>query len=153
MKQKNKTLDTKISLSKKKYVQAIGRRKTAIAIARLYDIKSFETRPTNSSSIIVNNENYQTYFKIPKYINNITSPFTLLNLENKYFVSLKCTGSGLNAQSEAARMAISRALTLIDLSYRSALKKAGYLKRDPRSVERKKWGYKKARKQPQWQKR
>lgn len=152
MKQKTKAVDTKLILTNKKYTQAIGRRKTSTAIARLYDINSLDLQ-TDFPTIIVNNKNYQTYFKIPEYINNVISPLTLLNLENKYFISLKCKGGGISAQSEAARLAIARALTLIDLNYRDTLKKAGFLKRDPRSVERKKWGFRKARKKPQWQKR
>ncbi len=156
-KQKIKTDGTK-TLSHNKYIQAIGRRKTAVAIARLYDIKyaptsSQDSPNQDSPNIVVNNQSFKTYFKIPKYLNNITSPLTLLNLENKYFISLRCKGGGVSAQSEAARMAISRTLTLVNATYRSVLKKAGFLKRDPRVVERKKWGLKKARKQPQWQKR
>ncbi|KKW21196.1 MAG: 30S ribosomal protein S9, partial [Parcubacteria group bacterium GW2011_GWA1_51_12] len=68
-------------------------------------------------------------------------------------VSIKVKGGGVHAQAEAARLGISRALTVFNPEFRKRLKRAGFLRRDPRAVERKKFGLKKARRAPQWQKR
>ena len=83
----------------------------------------------------------------------IADAFEKVKAEGKYRVLAKIRGGGINAQAEALRHAISRALVRDVADYRKKLKKAGYLKRDPRAKERRKFGLKKARKAPQWSKR
>jgi small subunit ribosomal protein S9 len=84
---------------------------------------------------------------------NATDPFTNGKAAEKFHVTAKLTGGGISAQSEALRHGISRALLVYDIELRGKLKKLGYLKRDPRAKERRKFGLKKARKSPQWSKR
>jgi len=83
----------------------------------------------------------------------IELPFTKLKSENRFNGTVKVSGGGIAGQAEAVRHGVSRALILFDVNFRKKLKKAGYLKRDPREKERRKFGLKKARKAPQWSKR
>ncbi len=129
----------------KKYLYGLGRRKTAIARAKIYS--------DSKGDIIVNGKNYQEYFKFFSLSQNLTQPFEVIGKQNEYSTELKIIGGGPNAQSEAARLAIARALLREDEAYKPVLKKAGYLSRDPRAKERKKYGHKRARRSPQWSKR
>ncbi|WP_185877211.1 30S ribosomal protein S9 [Blattabacterium cuenoti] len=124
----------------------IGRRKRSIA--RIY-MNVLEGK----GSIVVNSKNLEKYF--PKYLcYKIFYPIKLLKLKKSNFnIYIKVCGGGLNGQVEAIRLAISRALCKIDIKNRIKLKNEGLLTRDPREVERKKFGQKKARKKYQFSKR
>ncbi len=128
------------------YVEGIGRRKTATTRVRLV--------PASKTEIVINNKPLEEYFKylVHKKIVNSVLETKDLGIEN-YFISVHVKGGGLNAQAEAIRLAVARALVKEKQDRRTALKAIGYLKRDPRSVERKKFGLKKARKRPAWSKR
>ncbi len=128
-----------------KYIETVGRRKTSIARARL--------TPSAKASITVNEKSVDDYFKVAEYKAIVLSAIDELKLEQKFAVTVMVKGGGVNSQAEAIRHAIARALIVHDISLRKDLKKAGYLKRDPRAKERRKFGLKKARKAPQWSKR
>jgi small subunit ribosomal protein S9 len=129
----------------KKYIETIGRRKTSIARARM--------TPSAKSSFTVNDKSVEDYFKVKEQIAIATDAITKTPMEQKFAVTVMVKGGGVNGQAEATRHAIARGLITFDLSLRGNLKKAGYLKRDPRAKERRKFGLKKARKSPQWSKR
>lgn len=129
-----------------RYIEAVGRRKTATARVRLAE-------SAKASYVINGDKDIATYFKTPAQAKAAMEAFTAANLPIKFKVSVKVSGGGLQAQSEAIRHGISRALLIIDESLRKNLKAEGFLKRDPRAVERKKFGLKKARKAPRWSKR
>ncbi len=128
-----------------KYFEAVGRRKTAIARVRLF--------PNAKSGFEINGKSLEAYFPVKEMQANATDPFTNGKAAEKFHVTAKLTGGGISAQSEALRHGISRALLVYDIELRGKLKKLGYLKRDPRAKERRKFGLKKARKSPQWSKR
>jgi small subunit ribosomal protein S9 len=130
--------------TKKKYIEAVGRRKESIARVRLVK---------DSPGFIINEKTMEEYFSLKDSHRKILEPFKITHLENTFFVSVKVNGGGITGQTEAIRLGISRCLVKIDEHLRSALKKAGFLKRDARIVERKKCGLKKARKAAQWSKR
>jgi len=132
-------------VKEKKYFRAIGRRKTATAVVRLYKAVK------NSYSI--NGKDLTEYFKTADLKKIVTSAFETAVPSEKFEVVVTSKGGGSHAQAEAVRHGISRALVLFDAELRGHLKKAKMLKRDPRQVERKKFGFKKARKSPQWSKR
>lgn len=129
----------------KEYYRAIGRRKTATASVRLY--KATKTTYT------INGKDFTEYFKTPELKKIVTGAFETATPAEKFEVVATTKGGGSHAQAEAIRHGISRALVVYDAELRSPLKKAKMLKRDPRQVERKKFGLKKARKSPQWSKR
>ncbi len=131
--------------STKKYIRAVGRRKTATASVKLY--KSTKT------SYLINGKELDVYFPTTELKSMITGALDTANLKQKFEVVITTKGSGSHAQSEACRHGIARALIIYDEELRDVLKKAKMLKRDPRKVERKKFGLKKARKAPQWSKR
>ena len=127
-----------------KYYEAVGRRKSAIARVRLF---------TKGSEIVVNNRSFQDYFSISELRQIVEAPFRKMKNLGKFRTEIKIVGGGLNGQAEAARHGISRALTKFNADFRKRLKKAGYLTRDARVKERKKYGLKGARRAPQWSKR
>jgi small subunit ribosomal protein S9 len=127
-----------------RYFEAKGGRKTAIAQVRLF---------TKQKEIIVNGKDYKNYFLYPPLQKEVIKPLELMNIGDKFGVSAKVRGGGVVAQAEAVRHGIARALTLFNPDFRKRLKRAGLLTRDPRMVERKKYGLKKARRAPQWAKR
>lgn len=129
----------------KKYVEAVGRRKTSTARARL--------TPSTKGSITVNDQEGSVYFITKDLFRIVEDPFTKTKLTDKYDITVHVEGGGIHSQAEAVRHAISRVLTEIDEEMRTKLKKLGFLKRDPRMKERRKFGLKKARKAPQWSKR
>ncbi|RLD82039.1 MAG: 30S ribosomal protein S9 [Bacteroidetes bacterium] len=122
----------------------LGRRKKAIARIYLTEGKG---------EITINNRDWKEYFStsILQYV--VQQPFILTNTESKYDLKVNLDGGGISGQAEALRLAIARALIKIDPEYRPILKLNGLLKRDPRMVERKKPGQKKARKKFQFSKR
>ncbi|WAM32177.1 MULTISPECIES: 30S ribosomal protein S9 [Caldicellulosiruptor] len=123
---------------------ATGRRKTSVAKVWL--------SPGNGK-IIVNDKNMEEYFPLETLRIIVKQPLTLTETLNKYDVIAKVKGGGLSGQAGAVRHGIARALVLADPTLRPVLKKAGFLTRDPRMVERKKYGLKKARRAPQFSKR
>ena len=128
-----------------KYYQAIGRRKTATARVRLTEAAK--------TSIIVNGRGADAYFPTKELRLTAGDALAKSKITQKFKISALIRGGGVNAQSEALRHGISRALVEYDQELRKKLKKAGFLKRDPRAKERRKFGLKKARKAPQWSKR
>lgn len=127
-----------------KEIGATGRRKSAIARVRL---------TPGSGKLSVNDRGLEDYFPRPTARMIIAQPFQLAKAETVYDAVVKVTGGGLSAQASAIRHAISRALCWAQPDVRPTLKKAGLLTRDPRKVERKKYGRHKARKRPQYSKR
>jgi small subunit ribosomal protein S9 len=123
---------------------ATGRRKESTA--RVW-IKPGEGK------IIVNNRDFKEYFPRETIINSIIEPLNLTGTLNSYDVIATITGGGVSGQAGALRHGISRALLEVNPEYRLVLKKEGFLTRDPRIKERKKYGLKKARKRPQYSKR
>ena len=121
-----------------------GRRKKSIARVRLVP---------GEGKITINKRDIDNYFGLETLKVVAKQPLTLTGTVNKYDVIVSVHGGGLNGQSGAIRHGIARALVHSDLELKSALKKAGYLTRDPRMVERKKYGLKKARRAPQFSKR
>jgi len=130
---------------KEKYIETVGRRKTSTARVRLVE------SPKNHISINEKSEN--DYFPVEKLRLIVREPLTTAKITQKFKVSAIVKGGGISSQAEAVRHAISRALVKYDRDLRKTLKQAGFLKRDPRMKERRKFGLKKARKAPQWSKR
>lgn len=147
---KSKKEDTSKDISKN-YFEGIGRRKRAIARVRLFTCGPSQSVEVGNFS--VNNKNYKEYFPTLTLQRIVEDPFVRLKSINRFTGTVKATGGGINAQAEAVRHGTSRALILFDINFRKKLKKSGFLKRDPREVERKKFGLKKARRAPQWSKR
>ena len=130
-----------------KYIYATGRRKSAVAKVRLY-------QDVEKDKITVNDKDYKKYFfDNNTLIKKVYSPIKLLGLENKFDISVKVSGGGINGQAEAIRLGMARVLLILDEEYKKELRVSGFLTRDPRKVERKKPGLKKARRAPQWKKR
>jgi len=127
-----------------KILHTIGKRKTAIA--RLY-------LSPGIGKVIINNINIDKYFKSYLLIDKVVQPFFITKKNGKFDIRIRVIGGGLNSQAEAIRLAISRALCEVSPLSRSILKVNGLLTRDPRKVERKKFGRKKARKKFQFSKR
>ncbi len=127
-----------------RYHYANGKRKTSVARVRLYE--------DGKGEIIVNNKPIKDYF-FGTLIGNVKAPLKLTGVLKNFDITIKIVGGGVSAQSEAARHGISKALIIYDPAFRSELKKAGFLTRDSRVKERKKFGLKKARRAPQWAKR
>lgn len=127
------------------YIPAIGRRKTASARVRI--------TPADKNTIEVNGVPASEYFKTKERVSISGDALGLEEVTGTFLVTARVSGGGVSAQAEAVRMGIARALTKYEMTLRGPLKAAGYLKRDPRSVERKKPGLRKARKRPQWSKR
>ena len=125
-------------------IHTIGRRKTSVA--RLYVNKG-------KGEITVNNKKHTEYFATPSLQYKLMQPFILTNTEGDFDLKITVKGGGSNGQAEAIRLAISRALCKINSEHRAELKPEGLLTRDPRMVERKKFGQKKARKKFQFSKR
>lgn len=125
-------------------INTLGRRKTAVARIYLKD---------GSGKFLVNGRDYKVYFPTAPLQYIVGQAFEISGLTGKYDVIANIDGGGITGQAEALRLAISRALCKINIEYRPALKAVGLLKRDPRMVERKKPGQKKARKKFQFSKR
>ena len=127
------------------YWEGIGRRKTAVARVRIFQGRA--------KKIIVNEKDYQEYFQLPEVSQLAVLPLKKLDLLNKIGVSVKVRGGGVTSQAGAMRHGLARALVKYNERYRPKLKRLGYLTRDPRMRERKKFGLKRARRAPQWSKR
>ena len=127
-----------------KQKNGIGRRKAAVT--RVFLSKG-------EGNITVNDKDYKTYFPLVYLQNQVERPLKTVDVLNKFDVKINATGGGVKGQAEAAMLGIARVLLEINPEFRPALKAAGLLKRDPRSVERKKFGHKKARRSYQFSKR
>ena len=127
----------------KVYIEAVGRRKTATARVRVTSAKS--------GSMVVNNMPAHEYFPLEIMTQTIAAPVKAVG--GAYIITARVSGGGKKAQAEAVRHGISRALVEMDAALRKDLKHRGFLKRDPRAKERKKFGLKAARRAPQWSKR
>jgi small subunit ribosomal protein S9 len=125
-------------------INTTGRRKTSVA--RIY-------LSPGSGKITVNKRDLADYFSVPIMQSAVKLPFTITQHENKFDVKANISGGGINGQAEALRLAIAKALVELDETHKSALRAAGLMTRDPRMVERKKPGQKKARKRFQFSKR
>ena len=131
-------------MAKSEYYYGLGRRKESTARARLLSGKG---------QITVNGKLAAEYFGHEQLASRLSQPLALINKEAAYDISIKVSGGGKSGQADAARLAIAKALTAISEDLRPTLKKAGYIKRDSRIKERKKYGLKRARKAPQFTKR
>jgi len=128
------------------YYYGMGRRKTAVARVRLF--------PNGDGSVTVNGKSAQAYFgERDAYSAIIAAPLHLLDLDNEYTMTVRVVGGGTSGQAGAIRHAVARALVRVNPDWKPALRKAGFLTRDPRMKERKKPGLKRARKAPQYTKR
>lgn len=127
-----------------KQKNAVGRRKEAVT--RVFLSKG-------DGAITINGKDYKTYFPLVYLQNQVEAPLKAVESADKFNVVINATGGGVKGQAEAAKLGIARALIEVSADYRPALKVAGLLKRDPRAVERKKPGKKKARKSFQFSKR
>jgi small subunit ribosomal protein S9 len=130
---------------KGKYFEAIGRRKTSTARVRIY--KSTKT------SMVVNERELKDYFKTKEMQKLVLDPIAANEGDSKWEIEVKVMGGGIHSQSEAVRHGLSRAIVESNAEFRPALKELGFLKRDARAKERRKFGLKKARKAPKWSKR
>jgi small subunit ribosomal protein S9 len=125
-------------------VNTLGRRKTSVA--RIY-------MTPGKGDILVNNRDYKEYFPTEILQIIINQPFNTVNAKDSYDLKINVDGGGIAGQAEAIRLAIARALCEVNAENRPPLKKEGFLTRDPRMVERKKYGRAKARKKFQFSKR
>lgn len=149
----NSTVDsekTPKSVKPRRYYEAVGRRKNAVARIRMSPIKTTETR---EGIFLINKKNLNDYFSSLELQSIISAPLKLMKMANKFDVTVHIRGGGIHAQAEAVRLGISRSLLEFNKTFRKKLKRAGFLERDARKKERKKPGLKKARRAPQWQKR
>jgi len=135
--------------STEKYIESIGRRKTSTARVRIWQ--------ASKASFVVNGKDAKDYFQTEDERRLIQDPIVkglpTGKTALKWSVEVKVSGGGIHSQAEAVRHGLSRALVESDLELRGKLKTLGFLKRDQRSKERRKFGLKKARKAPQWSKR
>jgi small subunit ribosomal protein S9 len=127
-----------------KQKNAVGRRKEAVT-------RVFLSR--GEGKITINDKDYKQYFSLVYLQNQVEMPFKTVEGMDKYDVKINAAGGGMKGQAEAAKLGIARALLEVNAEFRPALKAAGLLRRDPRSVERKKPGRKKARRSFQFSKR
>lgn len=128
-----------------KFFEGLGRRKTATARVRIL----VQEEKTN----LVNGKPLEIYFPTNELRETVLSPLKKMECLEQFGLSVRVRGGGINSQAEAVRHGIAKALVLFDPEMRKKMKKTGYLTRDPRMRERKKFGLKRARKAPQWAKR
>ncbi|MBI3638195.1 30S ribosomal protein S9 [Candidatus Wolfebacteria bacterium] len=131
-------------MKKERYFEAVGRRKTSVARVRLF---------TKKTGIEINSRKPEEYFPIVHLQKKVVSPLQKMKIEDKLGAVIKVKGGGLTGQAEAIRLGISRALIKFNPEFKKRLRRFEFLTRDPRAVERKKYGLKKARRAPQWKKR
>lgn len=130
---------------KERYYEAVGRRKTAIARVRLFT--------KGEKKFLVNGKPVEDYFPVIEVQEIAKASLRKMKSLDKFRVQVLVKGGGYHAQAEAIRHGTARALVLFNPDYKKKLKRAGFLTRDPRMRERKKFGLKRARRAPQWQKR
>jgi len=127
----------------KKYIETVGRRKTSVARVRI--------TPASNNGITINERDFEEYFPVAQMRSDIMSVFA--DATESFAVTAKIVGGGMSSQAQALRHGIARAIIENAPELRTKLKVKGFLKRDPRAKERRKFGLKKARKAPQWSKR
>jgi len=130
---------------KGEYYYGMGRRKTAVARVRLF--------PNGDGSIEINGKTADAYFGREALLSVVVAPFRAVDVDNTYNMTIRVLGGGPTVQNGTIRHALSRALLRMNPEFKLALRRAGYLTRDPRMKERKKPGLKRARKAPQYTKR
>ncbi len=128
-----------------RYIQTVGRRKTAIARVRI--------TPSAKTTLVINEKDLNTYFPTKELQTIAMDSLTKSKIAEKFKITAVISGGGIHSQAIALRHGMARALIVHDLELRKLLKPEGFLKRDPRAKERRKFGLKKARKAPQWSKR
>lgn len=150
-KKKDKKQESKVTAKKKgkgsrkdRYFYAVGRRKRAVARVKLV---------VGKGEVIVNDRDYKEYFPRTSLQKIINDPQICIGRTDGFDAKVKVNGGGVRGQAEAVRHGIARALVCFEPNFRKKLKRAGFLKRDPRKKERKKYGLKRARRAPQWSKR
>lgn len=131
--------------AKDKYIETVGRRKTSVARVRIID--------AGKTSFTINDRTLEEYFPTKELQTIVRSALETSKVDGKWKITVKVKSGGITSQAGAVRHGISRALVDHDENLRKPLKEAGFLKRDPRAKERRKFGLKKARKAPQWSKR
>jgi len=129
---------------KDRYFYAVGRRKRAVARVKLI---------VGKGEVVVNDRDYKEYFSRTSLQKIINDPQICIGRADGFDAKVKVKGGGVRGQAEAVRHGIARALVCFEPNFRKKLKKAGFLKRDPRKKERKKYGLRRARRAPQWSKR
>jgi len=127
----------------KKYIETVGRRKTSVARVRI--------TPASNNGITINERDFEEYFPVAQMRSDIMSVFA--DVAESFAVTAKIVGGGMSSQAQALRHGIARAIIENAPELRTKLKVKGFLRRDPRAKERRKFGLKKARKAPQWSKR
>jgi len=139
------TTAKKTTTKKDGYIEGIGRRKTAVARVRISKGKVGTSQ--------VNERSIEKYFPLKSHQETAVAPLSALKLDETFTMEVRVKGGGVAAQAEAVRHGLARAIVKSDEAWKPQLRTAGYLTRDPRMVERKKYGKKKARVSPQWSKR
>lgn len=137
--------ETKTKKVAGEYREGIGRRKNANARVRV--------SPSAKPSFTVNDRDLSEYFPVAEFQRVAQEALELANVRKTSSVTAHVKGGGISAQAEAIRLGTARAILMVTPSLRSEMKQSGFLKRDPRKVERKKFGLRKARRAPQWSKR
>lgn len=137
--------ESKYDENSTRYFEATGRRKTAVARVRLYT--------KGDKNIIINGKDIADYFKTITLQKTVFSSLDRMKSSGRFRITAVVKGGGINSQAEAVRHGITRALVVFNPEYRKRLRKAGFLTRDSRMKERKKFGLKRARRAPQWSKR
>lgn len=127
-----------------RYYEAVGRRKTSVARIRLY---------TKGQGIVVNNKDYTEYFPTDELRKAAEASLKKMKSLDRFKITAKVSGGGLKSQAEAIRHGMARVLVIFNADFKKRLRRAGFLTRDSRMKERKKYGLKKARKAPRWSKR
>ncbi len=128
-----------------KYIEAVGRRKTSVARVRMTEAPK--------TSMVVNEKDLGDFFKTEEQQHVALEALSKVEVPAKFSITVKVMGGGMHSQAEAVRLGVARGLITFDIELRKALKDLGFLMRDPRAKERRKFGLKKARKAPQWSKR
>lgn len=142
---KRKVAAAPVAADNGKYIEAVGRRKTSTARVRMFS--------TGDKSITVNGKDYKDYFRDLVMQTEVISPLEVMKVSDKYKFTVMVQGGGMHSQAQAVRHGIARALEVFNSEFRKRLKKVGFLTRDSRMRERKKFGLKRARRAPQWAKR
>ena len=138
-------MTSKVSKKEEKYFEAVGRRKTSIARVRLFVMQK-------GTEITINEKSLEKYFSTSALRKIVEEALSTVGIKF-YIITAKLKGGGIHSQAEALRHGISRAILKVNPEHRKGLKVKGFLKRDPRMKERRKFGLKKARKAPKWAKR
>lgn len=128
-----------------KYFEAVGRRKTSVARVRMFT--------QGEKQFLINAKPYKEYFPIFELQQIVSSALEKMKCLDRFRILVKVKGGGIHSQAEAVRHGTSLALVIFNPDFRKRLRKAGYITRDPRARERKKFGLKRARRAPQWAKR